>query len=820
MSVSPQQAAAELLRRRAAVESLIGFAKYVQPEDMQPVRHHLLLMHELQRVLDGETQYLIVMMPPGSAKALALDTPIPTPSGWKAMGDLAVGDEVFDERGVPCRVTWVSPVWRNRPVYRVRTDCGDEIVADRDHEWLVRLCGKREVYKIKETHELHRKRSKRPMIRKAGALSLPDVDLPVDPYLLGVWLGDGTSSSMSITSSDDDRPWLRGELGRLGYETSDRSVRTLFGVLGVRDKFVAMGLVNDPAHATYGRKHIPASYMRASAAQRLALLQGLVDTGGTVCKRRGSTTFCSTNEELAGQVRELVRSLGVKAGWSEGRAMLKGRDCGPVFRVSFYLAGSARMPRKAALTRNQRRTPGTYVEVDPAGIADTVCIEVDSPSHLFLCGRSMTPTHNSTYASVITPAYFLGKNPQLSVIEASHTLELAEKFGRKTRNLLQSQEVCNLWQTRVASDNAAAGRWATDQGGEYLAVGVRGAVTGNRADLAIIDDPVKSREEADSDLIRERTWEWFRDDLRTRLKPGGRVVVVLTRWHEDDLVGRLLKREPGKWKVLKLPMEAGPNDPLGRAEGERLWKEWFTDEMVSVAKADPRGWSSLYQQEPRAKEGAEFKRAWIMRWVVRPKGLNHLILVDPSSGREGEKRTKKGNDYTSMWVVGLGADQNAYVVDLIRDRLQLHERIDALFELHRKYRPLAVRYEQYGMQADIQAIRMEMERRQYRFRLVEVGGQVSKEARIRRLITWFEAGRIWLPPEGYIKRVVGGVERDPVQQFIDEEYAAFPLGTHDDAFDALARLVEPGLTLPWPAEQADEGFQVPDWGVLDPVVNY
>lgn len=426
----------------------------------------------------------------------------------------------------------------------------------------------------------------------------------------------------------------------------------------------------------------------------------------------------------------------------------------------------------------------------------------------------------SSYASVIAAAYFIGRNPQLSIITASHTLGLAEKFGRRTRNLLQSPEVCRLWQTRISDDNASAGRWATTDGGEFLAAGVGGAITGSRADLAIIDDPVKSREEADSELIREKTWDWFRDDLRTRLKPGGRVVLVLTRWHEDDLAGRLLEREPGKWRVLKLPMEAGRNDPLGRAEGERLWQEWFTDEMVEVAKADPRGWSSLYQQEPRAKEGAEFKRSWLLRWGIRPKGLNHLILVDPSSGREGEKRTRRGNDFTSMWVVGLGADRNAYVIDLVRDRLQLHERVDMLFELHRKYRPLAVRYEQYGMQADIQAIRMEMERRQYRFRLVEVGGQVSKEARIRRLIPWFEAGRIWLPPEGYIKRVTAGVERDTVQQFVDEEYASFPLGTHDDAFDALARLDEPDMTLPWPSEQEDEGFKVPDWGVLDPVTNY
>ena len=269
-----------LLERELRSKAKDDLGYYVRATmDLTPAAHHELLIHEgLHQIEADEIDILIVCMPPGSAKALALDTPIPTPNGWKQMGDLRVGDQVFDEHGRPCSVTWVSPTWKDRPVYKVRTDCGDEIIADRDHEWLVRLCSKRPVFKIKETHELSRKRSKRPMIQRAAPLVMPPVDLPIDPYVLGVWLGDGHASGLRITSAVDDQEWLREELSRLGYFSSHQSTETQFGLPGHRGKFVELGLLHDPAHATYGKKHIPEAYMRASVEQRTALLQGLIDT--------------------------------------------------------------------------------------------------------------------------------------------------------------------------------------------------------------------------------------------------------------------------------------------------------------------------------------------------------------------------------------------------------------------------------------------------------------------------------------------------------------------------------------------------------------
>ena len=425
----------------------------------------------------------------------------------------------------------------------------------------------------------------------------------------------------------------------------------------------------------------------------------------------------------------------------------------------------------------------------------------------------------STYASVLFPEYFLGRNPQLSVIAASHTAELAERFGRRVRNIFADETHQLVFNNSVSADSAAAGRWDTTEGGEYFSVGVGGSVTGRRGDLVIVDDPVRSREDADSERVRAKTWEWYINDLTTRMKPDARIVIACTRWHEADLLGEILAKEGKEWKVVKIPFLAGHGDILGRKEGERLWPEWYTDEMERQAQLDPRAFISLWQQEPRPMEGAEFKRTWIQRYTNPPKVTNKIILVDPAGDPSKNTGKRKKSDYTAMWVIALGSDENAYIVDGLRDRLNLTQRADALFALHKKHKPMQVRYEQYGLQADVEHVKSEMERRQYRFAIKEVGGGVEKNARIRRLIPWFEGGRMWLP-SSMPKETVTGQHYDLVADFIDQEYATFPVGRYDDSFDCLARLAEPGLTLPYPQEDQDEDPSMAVWSVLDEISGY
>jgi predicted phage terminase large subunit-like protein len=414
----------------------------------------------------------------------------------------------------------------------------------------------------------------------------------------------------------------------------------------------------------------------------------------------------------------------------------------------------------------------------------------------------------STYGSVLFPSWYLGRNKKKSVIAASHNGELAARFGRKVRNFVGGTEFNAVFGIGLADDSKAADRWETTEGGEYFAVGVGGSVTGRRADLGLIDDPIKGREEADSETAREKVWEWYKADFFTRLKPGAAIVVIQTRWHEDDLAGKLLKdaQEGGEqWEVVSLCMEAEEDDPLGREPGELLWPEWFTPDMVAQAKRDPRNWLALYQQKPRPDGGGVFKREWVMHYDGSPAdisgGTNRYLLVDPSSGKRSKSKTK--NDYTSMWVVGLGQDQNYYVLEMVRDRLNLTARAQKLMELHRKWKPKQTRYEDYGMQADIEHIRDRQERENYRFDITALGGSMPKVDRIRRLIPWFEKGRIYLMPS-LRKTNYEGVNIDLTQAFINEEYKAFPVAAHDDMLDALARFTDEDLPFAWPAAYAYE----------------
>jgi predicted phage terminase large subunit-like protein len=301
----------------------------------------------------------------------------------------------------------------------------------------------------------------------------------------------------------------------------------------------------------------------------------------------------------------------------------------------------------------------------------------------------------------------------------------------------------------------------------------------------------------------------------TRLKPGGKLVLIMTRWHEDDIAGRMLEKEPDKWEILKLPMEAEENnDPLGRKHGERLWPEWFTDTMLEAAKADERTWTSLYQQRPRPMEGAEFKREWLQWYeqVPRRKNINTVMLVDPAAGKQ------KTSDYTAIWVIGLGQDGNYYVVDLVRDRLNLTERAAAVFRLHKKWKCYEVRYERYGMMGDIEHIKDKMERESYRFRIVEVGGALKKEDRIRRLVPLFQQGRMWFPTELWYTEGSGRY-LDLVPVFVEEELLAFPVAKHDDMLDALARIAQPDLELRWPKED-EFTYQIEDFAAMIPEMGY
>lgn len=396
----------------------------------------------------------------------------------------------------------------------------------------------------------------------------------------------------------------------------------------------------------------------------------------------------------------------------------------------------------------------------------------------------------STYASRLFPPWFLAQNPTKSVIAASHTAELAEKWGRSVRNLVQ--EHAQSLGFGIAKDNQAAGRWATNKGGEYLASGVGGAIAGFRADLGLIDDPVRSREDADSELIRERTWEWYRTDFYTRLKPGAAIVLVQTRWHEDDLAGRILasegdKRDGGQWRVISLPAIAMERDPLGRAPGEALWPEWEPIDHLERKRTvvGPRAWLSLYQQSPTAEEGTYFQRDWWRYYDALPRDLNIYMSGDFAV-------TDSGGDYTELAVWGVDPTGDLYALDWWSGQETADVWCDALLDRVDRWKPLRFIGETGPIRRAVEPFldRRMRERRVYTATEWMPTSNGSKEARARPFQAMTATGRVFWPRKEWAERVL-------------DQCLRFPAGKHDDAVDTCA-LIGAYLDKTWAATRTPE----------------
>ncbi|HET6876862.1 MAG TPA: dCTP deaminase [Jatrophihabitans sp.] len=388
----------------------------VEPEGEAPF-----VLHPGEFVLGSTLE--VVTLPDDLAgrlegKALALDTPVPTPRGWRTMGELAVGDEVFDETGAPCRVVAATEVMLGRPCRRVRLSDGSAFVADAAHLWVTVTKSARKhgaPPAARTTDEiaatLRAGDECNHHIPLAGPVQYPTAHLPIDPYLFGYWLGDGTSTKAEITIGAEDEAFVREQFHRSGFGSWHASNLRAFRVGGLspgrvgrqRDasgRYCGDGSLSSSLRAlgVLGNKHIPMEYLTAGAAQRLALLQGLMDSDGYV-DVYGRCEFISVRECLADGVVELAASLGLRPVKRKKRAMLNGIDHGPAYQVKFTPRLPVfRLPRKVARlkTDNRQHAFRGIVSVEEIASVPVRCIEVSAPSGLFLIGHNYVPTHNSS----------------------------------------------------------------------------------------------------------------------------------------------------------------------------------------------------------------------------------------------------------------------------------------------------------------------------------------------------------------------------------------------------------------------------------------
>lgn len=362
-----------------------------------------------KRTSDGTRRFrkVFAFCPKGYGKALALDTPIPTVQGWTTMGEIAIGTQVFDERGRVCDVLAVSEVMTDRRCYRVTFDDGSALVADADHLWFTeQRRGPR--FGVRTTEAIRaslrnsngRYQSANHSVPLAGPLGCRAADLPIDPYVLGVWLGDGDEDSARVTLGETKAEVVAELAARRGVSARSHP-RSRYGLSEAASAVSLQGRLR--GLNVLGDKHIPPIYLRAAVDQRLALLQGLMDTDGYISPATGTCEFCTTDARLAAGMAELLVSLGIKVRPHESAAKLYGREVSRRWRFMFHPPPDLpvfRLPRKARhhIQRHARRRLAgdrRIVAVDPVPSVPVRCLRVSSPSQLFLAGRSMVPTHNS-----------------------------------------------------------------------------------------------------------------------------------------------------------------------------------------------------------------------------------------------------------------------------------------------------------------------------------------------------------------------------------------------------------------------------------------
>jgi predicted phage terminase large subunit-like protein len=384
---------------------------------------------------------------------------------------------------------------------------------------------------------------------------------------------------------------------------------------------------------------------------------------------------------------------------------------------------------------------------------------------------NMPPRHTkSEFASFLLPSWMVGRDPKLKIIQTTHNSELAVRFGRKSKHLIDSDDYKKIFSTTLQEDSKAAGRWETAQGGEYFAAGVGGAITGRGADLLIIDDPHSEQDALSPDAL-ERAYEWYTSGPRQRLQPGGKIVLVMTRWSTKDLTAKLIQnqKEPksDQWHVVEFPalMDHGP-----------VWPEyWTTDELEKVKATLPVGkWNAQWMQQPTSEEGAILKREW---WQVYNKEtippLHHVIQSYDTAFLK-----KETADYSAITTWGVfypTEDQpaNLLLLDAVKGRYEFPELRRLALQQYKYWQPESVIVE-----AKASGLPLTYELRQMDIPVINFTPSKGndKHARVNAVAPLFESGMIWAPEQKFADEVI-------------EECAAFPNGDHDDLVDSTTQAI-------------------------------
>lgn len=652
-------------KRREAKSNFISFCQYTD-SNFTVSKFHEVYYKILDKFAKGEIKKLIVTCPPQHGKFLKRDTPVLTTLGWKDHGDLEVGDKVFGKGGKVVRVLGNSGIYIH-PTVKVNFSGGESLIASREHLWEV-LCDREKYRKRNQKHErkievletqhLFDGQRRNPAIQACNPLQITDdIELPIDPYKLGCWLGDGTSTGNSLTVGHEDYEYFSQFTELISISTKNRRnpvYRCRFpdfpGASGLKELDL------------WKNKHIPAIYFTASHNQRLELLRGLMDTDGTCCKHRGQCEFTQKEGKLGREVYILMRTLGLKPRFSNYDMKLYGVSVGRKDRILVSKPNERifNLPRKYNRQKYNNRIDGTrfFVEsIDDNGLVEGNCITVEGG--LYLAGDQLILTHNSHGTSRLLPPFILSQNPNAKIGLLSYNQVFVRGFGRDIKKNMRGVEYKQITATRlkevgvITTDeaiNTADAFETVGNDGLVKLVGRGGGITGTPLDYAILDDIFKGYSEAASPLIRDQAWNWYVSEVLTRLHNDSQQLVTFTRWDHDDLIGRLEEEQEvitakswddlddiptGVWVKVNFPaiqdQEQSELDP--RAEGEALWPE--RHDLASLEEKQrlhPHIWEALYQGNPTPSSG--FLYHGFQTYEQIPKGQVKAYIDTADMGKD------------------------------------------------------------------------------------------------------------------------------------------------------------------------------------------
>tara|TARA_R110000751_G_scaffold7003_1_gene29270 strand:- start:132 stop:1610 length:1479 start_codon:yes stop_codon:yes gene_type:complete len=386
---------------------------------------------------------------------------------------------------------------------------------------------------------------------------------------------------------------------------------------------------------------------------------------------------------------------------------------------------------------------------------------------------NMPPRHTkSEFASYLFPTWLMGRDPTKKIIQATHTAELAVGFGRKVKNLIENEDFQDIFpDVKLAVDAKASGRWSTNAGGEYYAVGVGGALAGRGADLAIIDDPV-SEQDALSSTALDSIYEWYTSGPRQRLQPGGSIIIVMTRWSIRDLTAKVLAKQSekgaDKWEIVEFPAIM--------PSGKSLWPEyWKLEELEGVKASIPVGkWNAQYMQNPTAEEGAIIKREWWQKWEKEdPPECNYIIQSYDTAFSKSDRA-----DYSAVTTWGIFTEpktneEHIMLLDAVKGRWEFPQLKEEANELYKLYDPDMVLIEQKGSGMPLT---QELRRMGIPVTPFTPSRGADKFTRMHSCAPVFESGMVWCPETNFADEVM-------------EECASFPNGEHDDLADSMTQAI-------------------------------